>query len=266
MAWVISAALVHAGARGVMATIKPAMEPEIRRAGARPFRYFFPGMAGFAVVILLAAFVPEIRKYAAGTFPIAWVLHIHAAIMFAWVGAFALQAYLGATGRTAIHRRTGSYAIGLGWLAWASMIFVEFRGFVAHPLPTDPAEYDWNLPGPFVYLTFGVFLAWAVHERRRPQWHKRLMTFALFLSLEAAMQRFAWIPRTYDFGGIALVLDMSLLGPLFAYDLRALRGRLHPATIRGMVVLLASEAALFSLWGTAGWRNFACIVAHRLHG
>lgn len=249
-----------------MATIEPAIEPLLRRPLGRPLRYFFPCMAGFAVVILGAAFVPEFLRYAAGTFPIAWVLHIHAAIMFAWVGAFVLQAYLGATGRTAIHRRTGSYAIGLGWLAWASMIFVELRGFVAHPLPTDPADYDWNLPGPFVYLTFGVFLAWAANERGRPQWHKRLMTFALFLSLDAAMQRFAWIPRNYGFGGIALVLNMSLLAPLFAYDLRTLRGRLHPATIRATLVLLASEAALFSLWGTAGWRNFASIVANRLHG
>lgn len=248
-----------------MATIQ-AIEPPPRRAGKRPLRYFFPGMAGLAVVILMTAFVPEFRKYAAGTFPIAWVLHIHAAIMFAWVGAFSFQAYLGASGRTALHRRTGTYAIGLGLLAWASMIFVEFRGFVAHPLPTDPADYDWNLPGPFVYLTFGVFLAWAVHERRRPQWHKRLMTFALFLSLEAAIQRFVWIPRTYAFSGIALVLDISLLVPLFVYDLHALRGRLHPATIQGTLALLVSETALYALWGTAGWRNFASLVGHGLHG
>ena len=251
-----------------MATIQPATEAAMRRDSERRWRwrYFFLGMAGFAAVILMDAFVPEFRRYAAGTFPIAWILHIHAAIMFAWVGAFALQAYLGATGRTATHRRTGAYAIALGWLAWASMVFVEFRGFVAHPLPTDLTDYDWNLPGPFVYLTFGVFLAWAVRERRRPQWHKRLMTFALFLSLEAAIQRYAWIPRTYAFGGIAVVLNLALLAPLVAYDLRTFRLRLHPATIQGTLVLILSETILFSLWGTAVWRNFASVVAHKLHG
>lgn len=249
-----------------MATIQPALETAIRRLGDRRLRYFFPGMAGFAVIILMVAFVPEFRRYAAGSFPIAWVLHIHAAIMFAWVGAFALQSYLGATGRTSTHRRTGNYSIALGWLAWASMIFVEFRGLVAHPLPTDLAEYDWNLPGPFVYLTFGVFLAWAVWERRRPQWHKRLMTFALFLSLDAAIQRYAWIPRDYGFGGIAAVLDLSLIIPLVVYDLRTLRWRLHPATVQGILVLLLAEAILFSLWGSDYWRNFAFVVAHRLHG
>ena len=249
-----------------MATIQPENKPAIPRVRDWRWGYFFPAMTGFAAVILMVAFVPEFRRYAAGTFPIAWVLHIHAAIMFAWVGAFALQAFLGATGRTLTHRKTGTYAIALGWLAWASMIFVEFRGFVAHPLPTDLSDYDWNLPGPFVYLTFGVFLAWAVWERKRPQWHKRLIIFALFMSIEAAIQRYAWIPRTYAFGGIVAVLDLSLLAPLILYDLRTLRLRIHPATIKGMVVLFLAEAVLFSLWGTTLWRHFASVVAHSLHG
>ena len=137
-------------------TFQPGIEQAIRRPSDRRLRYFFSGMAGFALVILMAAFVPEYRRFGAGAFPIAWVLHIHAAIMVAWAGAFALQSYLGATGRTATHRRVGAYAVGMGWLAWASMIFVEFRVFIAHPLPLNPAEYDWDLPGPFIYLTLAL--------------------------------------------------------------------------------------------------------------
>lgn len=247
-------------------TFQPGIEQAIRRPSDRRLRYFFSGMAGFALVILMAAFVPEYRRFGAGAFPIAWVLHIHAAIMVAWAGAFALQSYLGATGRTATHRRVGAYAVGMGWLAWASMIFVEFRVFIAHPLPLNPAEYDWDLPGPFIYLTFAVFLVWAVRERRRPQWHKRLMTFALFLSLGAAFQRFLWIPIDYGFGPFAVALDASLIVPMVAYDLTTLKGRLHPATVRGTVLLLTSEAVLFALWGTFVWRNFISSVAHWVHG
>lgn len=249
-----------------MATAKLAVEAPIRSKRRRRFRLFFPGMAMFAAAILMLAFVPEFRKFAAGAFPIPWVLHVHAAIMFSWVGAFALQAYLGASGRTSMHRRVGPYAIVIGWLAWASMIFVEFRGIVVHPLPENMADYDWSLPGPFVYLTFGLFLAWAVHERGRPQWHKRLITFALFLSIEAAIQRFGWIPRDYGFVGIALALNGFLLLPLVAFDLRLLKWRLHPATVGGALLLFTSQVTLFALWGSVAWRHFASAVAHDVHG
>ena len=234
--------------------VKPVGGPRRR---ARPQRYFFLGMTAFALVILMSAFVPEFRRFAAGTFPIPWILHVHAAVMFAWVASFGVQAWLGATGRTALHRRFGPYAIASGWLAFASMVFVEMRTYVAHPQLTTPHDLDWKLPGVFIYLTFGAFLAWAVHERKRPQWHKRLMTFALFLSLDAAIQRYLWIPMDYGFGPFMAALDLFLLAPLVAYDLITLGGRLHPATVRGMGLLFAAEAALLAAWGTTAWHTVA---------
>lgn len=237
-----------------MATVENVIAAPARR---RPLRYFFPAMAAFAVVIAVSGFEPEVRRFAAGTFPIAPILHVHAAIMTAWLAAFGVQAWLGATGRTNLHRRTGKYAVAVGWLACASMVFVEYRTNLAHPELTTANDLDWKLPGPFLFLTFGAFLAWAVHERGRPQWHKRLMTFALFLSLDAAIQRWVLIPMDYGFGPFAATLNLLLLIPLAAYDLRTLKGRLHPATVRGTVLLLASEAILFALWGTSAWHSFA---------
>ena len=249
-----------------MATAELALEPLAPRSRRRPLRFFFVGMATLAVILVLLAFVPEYRKFAGGTFPIAGVLHIHALIMGTWVAAFVVQAYLGATGRTAFHRRVGAYVVAIGCLAWASMIFVEFRALVVHSLPKNPGDYDWNLPGPLVYLTFPVYLAWAVHERRRPAWHKRLMIFALFLPLLAAIQRYLWISADYGYGPFAAALDVSLLLPLVSYDLITLKGRLHPATIRATVLLIGAESLLFLLWGTALWRGFALDVAQTLHG
>ena len=236
-----------------------------RSRARRPSRYFFVGMALLAVAIVAFAFVPEYRKYATGTFPIAGVLHVHAAIMASWVAAFVVQAYLGATGRIALHRRVGAYAVALGWIAWASMIFVELRTYVVYPLPHDPRALDWDLPGPHVYLTFAVFLIWAVYERRRPAWHKRLMTFAVFVSLAAAIERYVWIPTDYGFGPFAALLDVCLLVPIVAYDLATLKSRLHPATIGGALFLFGSQAVLFALWGTSLWRTFALGVVRAVH-
>lgn len=247
-----------------MATVElPASGVASRR---KPARFFFVAMGAFAVFLLALAFVPEFLKFARGTFPIAPVLHIHAAIMAAWIASFIAQAYLGASRRTALHRRFGRYAVAIGFLAWASMIFVEFRAIIVHPLPPDLAGYDWNLPGPYTYLTFPIFLVWAVHERRRPASHKRLMIFALFLSLLAAFQRYLWIPDDRGYAPFFAALDLCLLVPLVGYDLYTLKGRLHPATVRGSVVLTASQALLLGLWGTDLWRNFASSVAHTIHG
>ena len=249
-----------------MATAEVALRSSKPRRRRRPLRFFFLGMALFAAAIVLAAFVPEFRRYAAGTFPIAPILHVHAAIMAAWVGAFAFQAYLGATGQTALHRRAGPYAVAIAVVACLSMVFVELRALIVHPLPQGGRDLDWLLPGPLVYLIVPIFLAWGVHERRRPQWHKRLMTFALFLSLLAPIERFLWIPADRGFLPFIAVLDLCLLVPMLSYDLLTRAGRLHPATIRATLLLLAGEAILFSLWGTDSWHRFASVAAQRIHG
>jgi hypothetical protein len=221
-------------------------------------------MAAFAIAIAIVGFTPEVMRFAAGTFPIAAILHVHAAIMASWLAVFALQAWLGATGRTKLHRRTGRYAVAVGMLAFASMVFVELRTNIAHPQWITPNDLDWKLPGYFIFTAFGIFLTWAVKERARPQWHKRLMTFALFVSLDAAIQRFLFIPMDFGFWPFAATLDLFLLAPLIAYDLRALGGRLHSATVRGTTVLLIAEVVMFALWGTAAWHEFALGVGNWL--
>lgn len=228
----------------------------------RRYRLFFFGMALFASAIVVFGFVPEYLEYVRGSFPIAWVLHIHGAIMAAWLSMFVVQAYFGATGRIAQHRKIGNFAFAVGCLAWVSMIFVEWRGVFVKVLPEDIRLYDWFLPGPYVYLTFPVFLVWAYRTRHQPQWHKRLITFALFLSLQAAIQRYLWIPTTYGYWPFAGFLDICLLVPLVFYDLVTLKRRLHPATIRGALIIFSAQAFLLSLWGTLAWRHFAYALAH----
>jgi hypothetical protein len=223
-------------------------------------------MALFAVGLVLLGFVPEYREFSAGTFAIPWVLHVHGAIMGAWVASFFTQAYLGAKRDIIWHRTFGRFAVALAWLAWLSMLFVEWRALRVKALPDVPQGYDWLLPGPYVYLTFPIFLAWAYRERRRPSWHKRLMTFALFLSLQAAVQRYLWIPVTFGYWPFVAALDLCLLIPLIGYDMRTLRWRLHPATVRGITLLVFSQAMLLLLWGTPTWRGFAYLVAHAVHG
>jgi hypothetical protein len=250
-----------------MATAELAVGSPGERRRRRPLRFFFLFMVAASVAILSLAFVPEFIAYAQGAFPIEPILHVHAAIMVAWVVAFAVQAYLRAVGKIVQHQRAGRIAFAIGWLAWASMVFVEWRAMLVHPLPDALPPYDDFLAGPYIYLTFPVFLAWAYHERRRPTWHKRLMLFALFLSLGAAVQRYVWLPMTDSRAGywaIAAFTDVALLLPLVTFDLVTLRGRLHPATVRAMAVLFSAQAIILSLWGTDAWRSFAYGLSHTI--
>ena len=250
-----------------MATAELAADFPRKRRRRRPLRFFFIFMVAVSIAILSLAFVPEFIAYAHGAFPIAPILHVHAAIMVAWVVAFAVQAYLGAKGKIVQHQRAGRIAFVVGWLAWGSMIFVEWRAMFVHPLPDRLPPYDEFLAGPYIYLTYPIFLAWAYHERRRPMWHKRLMLFALFLSLGAAVQRYFWLPMTDSRAGywaIAAFIDVALLLPLVAFDLVTLRGRLHPATVRAMVVLFGAQAIMLSLWGSFAWRKFAYSFTHAI--
>lgn len=252
-----------------MATPQFATGPAARRRRRRPLHFFFIFMVAVSVAILCAGFVPEFIAFARGTFPIAPILHVHAALMMAWIAAFALQAHLGIKGKIVQHQRAGRIAYAIGWLAWGSMVFVEWRAMLVHPLPDKPMGYDELLAGPYIYLSFPIFLAWAYRERRRPMWHKRFMLFALFLSLGAAVQRYLWLPMYPSHAGywpIAAFTDAALLVPLVTFDLVTLKGRLHAATLRGMAVLFSAQAILLALWGTAVWREFAYHLNRAVHG
>ena len=223
-------------------------------------RYFFVVLALFGALIALITFVPVYAKFQAGTFPIAPLLHIHGALMGAWIALFVAQAVLASTGRLALHRKLGgTFGIVLGFAVWASMIVVELRAMLVHPLDPDlSAGYDWMLPGIYVYATFPVFFIGAIYlRRRRPAWHKRFMAFATFVALQAAEQRNLWLPRfAPGYWTDVIYLDICLLVPLIAYDY-VLAKRLHPATVAASCVLLGAQGVLLSVWGSPAWRHMA---------
>jgi len=226
-------------------------------------RFFFVGMGLFAMAITAIAFIPEYARFTAGKFPIAPELHVHAALMEAWLATFVMQAWLGSTGRIALHRKIGPYGIALGVVAWASIVFVAFRGMVVHPLPTEWSGYDEMLQDVYVYITFITLLLWAFHERRRPAWHKRLMAIATFVILMAPIERMEWLPELgigYIFASVVW-LNLCLVIPLVAYDIASI-ARPHPATVRGLILMFSAQATMILAWGTAPWRNFAFVIAH----
>ena len=229
------------------------------KTGRRPKRpverYFFVAMGIFAIFIALIPFGPVLLKVVSGSFPLAWVLHVHGALMTAWLAMFFAQTVFAATGRMALHRRAGRFGIPLGFAVWASMVAVEMRAVIVHPRP-DLSSYDDLLPGVYIYSLFLLCFTSAVYLRKLPAWHKRLMVVTAFLTLQAAFMRIYLPIFAPGYWNDALYLDGALFIPLVAYDFISIK-RLHPATILSAALLLSAQTALSLAWGTEGWRNFA---------
>ena len=227
---------------------------------ARSFtRYYFVWLALFSIVIAAVGFVPEFARFMAGTFPIAWVLHIHSALMMAWLALFFAQAVLASTGRLALHQKLGTYGLVLGLPVWASMVFVEWRGKIVYPLDPDLSPYyDLDLRGMYTWAMFLIYFLGAAYCRRRaPAWHKRFMVFAALMVLLPAQMRIDWLPRFPPrFWADLIYLDACLLLPLLAYDYSSAK-RPHRATIVGASVLLGAQGILVFAWGTPWWRHLA---------
>jgi hypothetical protein len=191
------------------------------------------------------------------------VLNVHGALMGAWLALFLTQAVLASTRRLALHRKLGTFGIALGFPVWASMVLVEMRRGIVYPLDPDLSkEYDWVLPGVYVYTTFLVYFLCAIYQRRRwPAWHKRFMLFATFVALQAAEQRNVWLPRfAPGYWTDVIYLDICLLVPIVAYDYVSAK-KLHPATIAASCILLGAQGLLLLVWGSPVWRHLAYGVA-----
>lgn len=140
-----------------------------------------------------------------------WIIHVHAAVFIGWIALLTTQALLVSSGRIRDHRRLGRVGLVYGCLVFCLGVAVSFAAPIlhvqAHQMPVERASLVvlYNLTD---ILLFGAFFAAAMIQRRRPEWHKRLILSATVALTSAAVGR---IP----FGGQGEYLAVWLL-PLFA--------------------------------------------------
>jgi hypothetical protein len=131
---------------------------------------------------------------------------------------------------------------------------VRAKVFVAPP----------DAPSPLVFLTiplgdmlvFGLLVGAGFYYRRRPDVHKRLMLLATVAILPAAVARLPFDlflqGGPWVFFGIPDLFVLVIL----LYDLLA-RGRPHPVTVWGGLLLAVSHALRLPLGHTPAWLSFA---------
>lgn len=236
--------------------------PTVKRATDRQLfdRRLFRAAAIAFPLIVLAGFGRTF--YLRGLFdlpPLTSVLvHVHGVLMTAWVVLFATQVWFVSSKRIRIHQRLGYSGIAL-----ASLIVVV--GFVTavRAARYPPASAPPDIP-PLSFLAVPLFdlvmfvmiFGAAIHFRRTPAVHKRLMLLTVVNFLPPALAR---VP----------IATLHALGPLWFFGLPAALAllclaldswhnrHLNVAFLVGTALLIGSYVGRLALMTTAAWMGFA---------
>jgi hypothetical protein len=240
-------------------------------------RWIFVFMAGWFIAIVLAGFIPDslmkIGMVQAGQrppFPL--VLHMHAALMGAFLLLLFTQAWLMATGRKDLHMQLGV----AGVVAAVAIVVV---GFVLVPTiyhqvwnaaqAMPEADRAKMMPGPRhldnimllqlrVGILFPLFLAIGLRARSLDAGlHKRMMFLATAIPLPAGIVRIPWLPQTMPGNPVSLDLYMLVaLSPMFVWDV-VRNGRVHRAYWIFAAAYLPFVIVTQAVWDSDWWHQMA---------
>lgn len=189
-------------------------------------------------------------------------LHVHGAVMIAWLGMYVVQSWLISAGQVAIHRKTGWVAL---LLAVAVVGVGAFTGIHAVETGRVPPFFT---AGFFLALSlvgvtaFALVVGLAILKRREVEWHRRLMVGSGILISEPALGRLIPMPLTGQTVGelIAMVVQLGMVAVIARHDRKTL-GRIHPATLTIALVLVVTHLAIDLLARVPAWQAFAAGIA-----
>lgn len=224
------------------------------RQGTRRF------YVGVAIAVLITVFLGFSRSYFLkgyfGTPELSLYVHIHGLVFTSWVLLFLAQTTLVATGRADLHRK-----LGMGGAVLAALLLIvgtttavlRVKGGGSSPIPGVPPLSFLAVPL-FDMVVFAILISAGLVLRNRPDTHKRLMTLATIALMSAPIARIPGVLRAGPPGFFGLT-DLFIVAML-VYDL-ATRRKVHPATIWGGLVIVASQPLRLMISGTPAWLAFA---------
>jgi hypothetical protein len=221
---------------------------------ARAERRFYTGMAIAALAVVLIGFGRTYTGRLSAGPPMSGLVQVHAALFVGWMLFFVSQTALVATRRTPIHRQ-------LGWIGAALACGMVVVGSVTAIAGARRGHGPEELGGPLVFLTislgdlliFALCVAAAVVWRGRPIVHKRLMLLGTIGGLvPAAIGRLPLIAGT----PLVVVVFVLFLAAGAVFD-KLTRGRIHPISLWGAILVFASVPLRLAGGRTAAWQSFA---------
>lgn len=194
----------------------------------------------------------------AGTVAEPTIIHVHTAVMVAWLVLFLTQVWFAASGRLRLHIRLGPWLMGFGMVLVVVALLAISEGFATRLATGDVLRAQRWLFGTLrdvVFFVFFLIAGWVY--RRRPEIHQRVMLVATTLLLLPAVSRMAFLGRPVPLWIFMLVWPLPVYLAM-AHDLHSKR-LVHPAYVCGLVAMLTMRLVL-PLNQSAAWRAVAAHI------
>ena len=221
---------------------------------------------GASVVFLALVFWTFARTFYLkpffGTPPLSALLHIHGAVMSGWVVLLVVQSSLIATHRVRWHRRLGV----LGAL-WAALLVIIGSFTTLHAAAREVRGHT-DFAASQVVITsldllqmlfFAGFVAIAIWQRHRADYHKRLMLLTIACMLPDALAR---LPLSFMAGATEVDLNLRIMVGLDLFIIICVgldtlwHRRLHPAFGWGALLFVGAFHAALYLTQKPAWIAF----------
>jgi hypothetical protein len=237
---------------------------------------FYVTMAAIFVAIAFGGFFGTYwLQLARGTFDGSSMMHVHGLLFSLWTLFFLSQALLVANGKLKKHRAWGLLGISLATAMLFTGLAVAIQGLQARLDAGygDPARAFTIVPVTGI-LMFAGFVAAAIVNLKRSEWHKRLMLVATVSILQAALARFFFLAATGGGPGMrpglgpplpiektmaAGVITTLMIVAAMIHDRRS-HGRVHPAYWWGLAVTVAVQLLRPVIGYTDAWYRFTDLL------
>ena len=189
---------------------------------------FFPALSLLLIVFVFLGFAPTYYMRPANAGPIPAYLHIHGAAMTAWYVLLLLQTTLIAMRRRAVHRRLGvAGAVIAAVIVFLNPLVVVWS--VAHQSPGTPIELTALIVigDLLVMAIFAILAALAIHWRRYPETHSRMLILASIAVAGPALGRLSLNLAGTPLPGLITLMLLALL--IVVHD-RIMAKRVHPVS------------------------------------
>lgn len=222
--------------------------------------YLASALAALAIVLVgfnLTYLQPLVSRDYAGP----WWGHVHGALALGWVLLAIAQSWL-APRKLAMHRRLGLAALVIipCWFASTIMIAREAALMALERGDIDGAQNNvlGSITSPLIVL---VLVALALHFRRTPQTHKRLIFVASVLMLWPAWARWRHyfaepdsLFNLFAFGIAMLPIPLSMLRDRLKF------GAIHPALLWAGLFVVVEQALEVGLTYSPLWNAVSKMV------